>query len=416
MKKYKNIDELFKEELNDYSLEPSKDRWKKIESNLFNRFTKGWWIALIILLLVSIPIIFHTYYGNNIKATSNFNPVDSVITMVDSIKYDSNYIIAHQETVKLISSEPKSNNKGNEVIISENIRKNEAEIDLTFGMNIYNDNISNEYKYNNQSIEEIEYRSLYSLNNNNSNLLYEEYPNSIVSNINNKKNKLRIYTSFSGYVGVLYYQDSPDLLTWSSDFGIGYMTNKFYFETGLGYQKAKQNGELRFEYETSDSVGYYNEVISFQINPNNTNEVSYNTKIKNVYDSVIHYSLDNPIYTYDYINIPIIIGYTITRTEKVNLSIQGGLIFSFLTKTYIPVINFDVSDATLLKVTNNTYARANNYTSIHLAIRSSYKLYGSVSLLLQPEFSKSISSISKANGVRRLPYSFGVRGGILFNF
>ena len=210
MKKYKNIDELFKEELNDYSLEPSKDRWKKIESNLFNRFTKGWWIALIILLLVSIPIIFHTYYGNNIKATSNFNPVDSVITMVDSIKYDSNYIIAHQETVKLISSEPKSNNKGNEVIISENIRKNEAEIDLTFGMNIYNDNISNEYKYNNQSIEEIEYRSLYSLNNNNSNLLYEEYPNSIVSNINNKKNKLRIYTSFSGYVGVLYYQDCSE--------------------------------------------------------------------------------------------------------------------------------------------------------------------------------------------------------------
>ena len=46
MKKYKNIDELFKEELNDYSLEPSKDRWKKIESNLFNRFTKGWWIVI----------------------------------------------------------------------------------------------------------------------------------------------------------------------------------------------------------------------------------------------------------------------------------------------------------------------------------------------------------------------------------
>ena len=227
-----------------------------------------------------------------------------------------------------------------------------------------------------------------------------------------------MYTGASASAAMTYYPTSIDQLTWSADLVYGYKLNQLYIETGIGFQKMKEQGVFQIDYRTNDSVGYYNKVLSFAVNPDNPNEITYNTKSTTVYDSVDHILLQSPIYSYNYLVIPLKVGYKFMVFPKFSVSAETGIIYSLLNKIETPNITYDDPNTSLIGIQNNTPTRVDHNFRIHAAIRLNYSLTSTISIVIQPEFTKYLNSINENNPTSNKvkPYTMGARFGIFFDF
>lgn len=429
MKEYNNIDELFKDNVSDFTIEPEANTFNNIMSKTQTK--KSYYreilsLLAILLLSGSIYLYFNYTSNNNIPITElstnnkninleNQKPIISEYknetksdnsasskTQIEEVPAKYNV----EENIKPIT--PSITEKTVEVINHTTIEKSHPETNTNTIISFKNDyqtlGMLNS-KYDN-NISKFEARLLTS---NGEIIEIDDYVE--------KKRKFHIYTGVSASIGIMYYTDTPDQLTWSSDLNIGYTIKDFYIESGIGYQQVKQNGDYRIEYETNDSVGYYQQVLSFEVNPTNPEEIIYNTKTKTVYDSVGHYTHQSPIYQYDYINIPLVLGYKFFKKEKLTLSCETGIIYSILVSTKIPTVTHSNTESRLVDIINYTPNRVKNNLRLHLALRANYRINKGMSISLQPEFSSYLNSIyDKASNNKQRPYSVGIRAGLLFNF
>ncbi len=420
MKKYNNIDELFKEELSGFEIIPGNSVWKGIRKKIFRN--DNYWYLLLILTFISIGVPSYLHFTDEepvknseiltqSSASERFDIVDENISQSIIIINDTNELTKN-ETYNITKENTSDTSQLVEAINNENMKP-------VFGSNVYSMStyeLSESHKLR-QDISRLNNKQRYSI--------YQNYPDSIknrdrtvsVEEYIIKKKKFHAYTGISASAGIMYFKDTPDMFTWSVDMGVGYKFNKFYIETGIGHERVDQHGDYRIDYETRDSVGYYNEVVSFEINPNNTDEIYYNTRETTVYDSVSHYRLTNPVYNYSYINIPIWIGYRFFEREKFSASIQTGVTFSFLNNVNTPKVEFYNPDAKLLSINNHTPERSQNNIKFNIGLRLNYKVHRSISIGIQPEFYHYLNSVfNESSGRNLLPYSIKVRAGIYFNF
>ncbi len=425
MKKYNNIDDLFKEELSSYSNNSGKDLWPDIEKSMFGR--KKPILLLILVASALFLLLIGYYYFDGFKPSEKLEIYDTATNTENSISIRKDNTIKttlYSETVNE-TKDDKSNKKYGSIIdtlINKNDENNEIINKVKsdeFGSNILvlrQKNISNALvRYNQNRINGR--RSKFAIN---------SYDNGIDSRDNQlritelyeKNTIIKAYSYLSSSIGRMYFKNSADTYTWSVDMGIGYRYNKFYFETGIEYQTVRQQGDFRIEYATRDSVGYYNEVISFELNPNSPGQIHYNTKITTVYDSIKHITLTSPEYTYKYLNIPVIVGFKFYDNERFNLSVQSGLVFSLLNEIISPTPTFNNPDANLIEIVNRTPERTKISYRLHLGIRANTKIYRGISLYIQPEFSTWLNSVYKVTGSikQELPYSTGIRAGLYYNF
>jgi|GEM_PF-1808487 len=426
MKEYKNIDNLFKDELSGFTVEPDEKVWKDFEAAAFNK-KKGYYreiIAIAALLLISsgIFVYFNFFTDNsNLEYDSNIKIAETPTDNKTTIENESAEIeIITNQIKKSKDNSPIKNNISNpvensstksvqstplppaivsEVKVVENISNTSSSINYGFiSLSRLNSKFDNQISQSeSQSIDD------------RTQIEIEEYIA--------KKRKFHMYTGASLSAGIMYYTDTPDKFTWSSDLVFGYTIKDFYIESGIGYQQVKQHGDYRIEYESNDSVGYYNQVLSFEINPTSPDEILYNTKSKTVFDSVQHYLHQSPLYGYSYINIPIIIGYKFYKQDNFMLSCETGLVYSFLNKTDEPIVSFNQPETQLIDIINFTPVRRKDNFKVHIALRASYTIHRSISISLQPEFSSYLNSVySNSSGKNLKPYTVGIRAGVLFNF
>ena len=436
MKEYKNIDELFKSNLTDYKVAPDPKRWSKINSDLGRKnsiyyrgllfmaalllFTSGGYWYLENVMLKDQSSEQHIVNADNIS-NQNINPnIASQYTY--NQKVEENNIIINNETKQTDYDHESDfivvNNEEDSNIGAGSTKR----IDNEYITNL--DAKSSPIEQTNEYVENKKYISLGRLSGKfENNILDNENPlvlkNHQTMDINQyieKKKKFHLFTGISAFAGMVYYNDSPDMFTWSTDLAIGYKIKKFYIESGIGYQDIKKHGEYRIDYETNDSVGSYQEVVSFELNPLDHNEIYYNTKTTTVYDSVLHYAYQSPVYQYNYINIPIKVGYNFFDTKKIRLSAETGIIYGILTKTIIPQVKYSTPESTLVNIQNNTPNRSQTNFRIHISLRASYNIHRSLSFSIQPEFSKYLNSIYDDENNTQYPYTMGVRAGLYFNF
>lgn len=419
MKKYKNIDDLFREELSGMELTPSNNLWSSIQSRLFGpNYSRI--IMLVIIIFLGIASII--YLSQSKKTTNN-----TTITDADNSVLKNENIGTKNEKpnfeYKNTTVTPDNENEQIEITEAIDLKTDkEADIqsgEMQMGTSVYSSAAHN-FGDNNRSgfiINPVYSRQNYNLLINQDEEITDRDKTVTIEEYLNKKRDFHAYTSLSGSIGKVFYNDSRDMLTWSFNLGIGYKIKSFYIETGIGHERVDQHGDFRIDYQTNDSVGFYNEVVSFEVNPQNSDEISYNTRETIVYDSVSHYILQSPVYKYNYMNIPLILGYRILNKDRLSVSIQTGIIYSMLTRTEVPEINYYNPEAKLISINNYTPDRVDHNWKLHLALRLNYNIHRGLSLGVEPEFNKYLNSIYVGNSGKKLyPYSAGVKAGLYFNF
>ncbi len=429
MTKYSNIDELFKDKTGEFEITPSLDVWNKIDSKVFakKKFYYREIIAIAFLLLIGGTTIWFIN-NNEIEELSSSIPTLEPLYKSNPENSNSSNIVSikNQDNTDKISLESKNYNT--------DFEKNSRETESYNGSNM--NSKLNQQQFDKPTIIEIAIKSeienvpntnmsIRTLNNNYTSSISSITNNKIsttrenieVSELIEKKKNFHLYTGASTSASVIYYTETPDQFTWTADLNFGYKLKRFYIESGIGYQEIKQNGDYRIEYETNDSIGFYNEVVSFELNPNNTNEISYNTNKKTVYDSVEHFTHQSPLYKYNYVNIPLKIGYRFLQHDKLSVSVETGIIFSILSSVVDPKVTYNTPESKLNSIVNYTPEHAKNNIRIHIGLRANYNIARSISLSVQPEFTKFVNSIytNKVNG-NEMPYTMGVRFGLFFNF
>ena len=436
MKEYDNIDDFFKEGVSDFRITPSKKVWDNIESAHFksnsNSRRNYLLLALISLLFISGSIISWTMYNDNsnpntlspVTVTDNDNePITNSPINIDKAEDEIN---TNQQIETLADKNESYNIIENE---NEGSSITSANEEVVMEPTYSNNNIS---KLNDDISVNVETSgfipstfSLVGIDSRNTSIIENSYDKSLINNyqkitIENylkKRKNLHFYTGASVSIAMAYYSSTTDQSTWSADLLYGLKLKRYYIETGIGFQKMKEQGNYQIEYITNDSIGYYNKVVSFELNPQNPNEITYKTSTTTVYDSIEHRLLQSPLYYYDYLVIPVKFGYKFFQKPQFSISAETGLIYSYLLKTYTPEVNYNDPDSQLIGITNNTPERVEHNFRIHIALRLNYNITSSISLSAQPEFTSFINSIYKPsyNTISR-PYTMGIRFGICFDF
>lgn len=431
MDNYKNIDELFRDKAYNLKVTPSEKVWKNIDSEYFGASSFGkkkarYWILASLLLFIGITgawlILSNTntdmggevVTNNSIQLPKVQIPVDQEITQKSKLKNA-------EKDLNLTSSSLKPEQVNSNLVVSENTpvqfshneTSNKMIVDYSIVDDIENINSSSfiiTNLLNKKQINKITNDISPEIIESNDIITIEEYIE--------RRKKIHMYTGASASFAMAYYPTTTDQSTWSSDFVYGIKLASFYIESGIGFQQMKEQGVFQIGYRTNDSIGYYNKVTSFEINPNNPSEITYKTQTTTVYDSIDHLQLQSPIYKYDYLVIPIKFGYKFLDRPQFSVSAETGLIYSRLIKTYTPKVNYEDPESQLIGILNNTPNRIEHNLRIHVALRLNYLISKTVSFSAQPEFTSYLNSIytKQSSTTKVKPYTMGIRFGIYFDF
>ena len=217
---------------------------------------------------------------------------------------------------------------------------------------------------------------------------------------------------------IVFYDPNPYNKMLGAEAVIHYKISSFSIMSGVGFSRMEDVGSYKVNYITNDSVGYYLRVVSFIPDPRNPGEITFITTEEAIYDSVTHYVITDKTNYYSYIDIPLAFGYTFFQKSRVSLTAAVGVKFSILVDKQEPTVDFWVSDAELLNIERQVPARMNTNWRFTAGVDFGYFFTEKFSLHLEPVFEQYISPVyAKQPGDKpRKPCVTGVKAGIRYNF
>jgi hypothetical protein len=194
--------------------------------------------------------------------------------------------------------------------------------------------------------------------------------------------------------------------------------SSFSITTGLGFSRMEDVGSYKINYVTNDSVGYYLRVVSFVVDPRNPGQVTFITIQEPIYDSVPHYIIEDKTNHYSYVDIPLSFGYKFLEKNRISLTASMGVKFSVLVDKQEPTVDFWISDAELTDIERQVPARMNTNWRFTAGIDFGYLLSHKLSLHLEPVFEQYITPVyaSQPGYKPRKPYVTGLKAGVRYNF
>ena len=292
MKEYKNIDHVFKESASGFNPNPSDKVW----SGIINEVGKGTIVdksvnyrrlaALVLLLLLTGSAIWYFIGGDkspskdkvivNKEVNSNNKPI--INTQIDDITTDQLTENEHNINDNIVNNiDFKNNNTVETNLIISNIDKTDRSVlfENTNNQTDVNNEIEDNQEINNVSIINfIKPSSIYDIATADYSLLDNKMD---LQDYLFKRQSLHTYSAISAKAAIMYYPNTTDQFTYTVDAEFGIVIKDFYIQSGVGYQKVKERGIYNYYYKTNDSIGYYNKVLSFEINPLNPDEITYKT-------------------------------------------------------------------------------------------------------------------------------------------
>lgn len=204
----------------------------------------------------------------------------------------------------------------------------------------------------------------------------------------------------------------------SYTFGIDVNCNfsNYVLRSGIGILYSEDNGCFKIDYERYDSIGFYNYVNSFIVDPGNPDSIIFNTSIVNVYDSVQHTDDSQTKNHYTYLRFPFIVGNKVMNFKKISCTIYAGTVLSLLINKNEPNLNFYKDDIKIINIDNNTPMRIKTIWQFQISVGFAYNLTDKLKISLEPTYRYYINSIYNNNLTSKRPYSVGLRTGIMFNF
>jgi len=210
---------------------------------------------------------------------------------------------------------------------------------------------------------------------------------------------------------------SASKMNFSGDIGFQYHVGKFSIRSGIGISYIADDGLYRIDYKSKDSVGFYNMVVSCAVNQQDPSQIDYVTLQVVVYDSLQHIADDRTRNRYTYLQVPLFAGFRMLETNKLGLTVYAGPMVSFLIgkKEAEPVI--DYPNARIIRIDNNTPIRVTTNWQLWLGLRLDYKINKEFSLFAEPNYKYYFKPVTEQNeGIVKNPYSIGLGIGIQYNF
>jgi hypothetical protein len=217
---------------------------------------------------------------------------------------------------------------------------------------------------------------------------------------------------------IVFYDPNPYNKMLGAEAVIHCKISSFSIMSGVGFSRMEDMGSYRVNYITNDSVGYYLRVVSFIPDPRNPGQIDYILTEEAIYDSVPHYAIEDKTNYYSYIDIPLSFGYTFLQKNRVSLTASIGVKFSVLVDSKEPTVDFWISDAELIDIERQIPARMNTNWRFTAGVDFGYLFTKKFSLHLEPVFEQYISPVyvNEPGYKPKKPCVTGVKAGIRYNF
>lgn len=198
---------------------------------------------------------------------------------------------------------------------------------------------------------------------------------------------------------------------------LSYHTSRYVFQGGLEVSYHNDLGDYMVNMSTWDSVGFYEGISGFEIDPNNPDSIILHTHTVVVYDSVEHHSHQQTHNHYTYLQLPLMVGYKAMESGIFSAYIKAGPSFSFLLQKQEPKLDFSMPDATIHGIDNYTSPRLNTSIQILVSLSMQFQITEKIGILAEPTYRYYLNPVYDVNSEQlENPYSIGVRGGLYFNF
>lgn len=231
-----------------------------------------------------------------------------------------------------------------------------------------------------------------------------------------KKADIIFGAAFSPAVNI--YPDGQNRNDYSLEFVTAYEKSRFILETGIGGNYTTESAKYGISYTSYDSVGYFINVNSFNTVHDYPDSIRFETSMKNVYDSVDHYTIKENTNKYAYLQIPLRIGYRVFQKDRFSLDLKLGILFSIQVYKEVPEVPYEGNDVEPIEVVRYSPDRLKTNWQYTASIGMNYHLNKNFRLTLEPFYRQYIKSVYSPGSEysARSPYAFGLRGGIYFHF
>jgi hypothetical protein len=459
---FNNIEELLKGTLDGYKKQPSPKVWRAVSLKLF--FSSTVFYASVFLLLVGIGTGSYFYFHSEPSATDSYPGNEVVASQSDN--NGTQKVVTEKETVK--NNNQKQNNE--QITIDESIAdKNNIASDISqtgtekavkakSNVNVAagqskplktdsgsgfdkgmgrNDIIASPAVANNAQVKSIndKYPGLPGLDDNNIGRMQPAEP--FVENryYNNMPEYLTFKSAYTGFdlvpksdygrlkgawsVGafitpeIIFLNDEEKSTKKSINFDVtGVYGEDFFVEAGVGVALSEDNGRFNINYSQYDSVGYFYQVNSFEIDPV-TGEPVFKTTLEGLYDTVDYQTSETVDNLYTYLRIPLYAGYKIREFKGFSVYLKAGGIYSVLVGSNESGTNYTNDKATSIIIEDETPQRVHSYFKLSASVGLSYMLSNSVSLSLEPVYNYYMQPVYERRLSDKSPWSLGLRFGVL---
>jgi hypothetical protein len=206
--------------------------------------------------------------------------------------------------------------------------------------------------------------------------------------------------------------------SWLAGLAVNYNLERYTIQAGLEYSRFDDLGDYMVNINSYDSIGFYEGISGFDIDPQNPGELIYHTHTVEVWDTVQHHSHQQTKNHYSYLQIPVMFGYKAMERGIFSANIKAGPSFSFLMNRVEPTLDYQSGAGTrITSVDNFTSSRLSTNVQVLVSVALRLQITERVGILVEPTYRYYLNTVYDVNDqTLKNPYGIGVRGGIFFNF
>ncbi len=435
------IDDLFRKTLGDHTVEPSGNLWKGVSRRLlwkeisrfnFTNIPQGYWISGTAAIIMILGLLY--FYSGSHQST-RVNPASEQViagkshtgnnpaTSPSVNPAEKNIVAPKQESVTPILHKPGLPGK-TQMIASASVpapgpapHRAETPAPAEPVASLLNPPAASE-RWSLSMLDPIKAKGL-TLADLYDTIISFQTPQGILKI---QKIKPMSVQSFSADFGV-----TPELIKYNTTHSysemnywlnarISYHFSKFTVQTGIALGYVYDEGKYQTKYISKDSIGYFTSIISFYVNPDNQNEIIFNTKDVPVYDSLQHFSDDRTRNRYTYIELPLLFGYQLFESNKLSLDLMAGPAFTFLIGTRLAEPYIEYPNARIIRIDDNTAQRVKMNWKISLSLHLEYRVSKNLGCYLEPSYKYYFNAFTDKEQTSSSPYSIGIGLGIRYHF
>jgi len=428
------IDDLFRENLDGYRVEPSQGVWGKIEDRFFTASgrRRGVLISSILIAILAGSALVIWYYlpDHSPATTEEYKAAAEELSVSTPVKQSATEMESHENEMESRRLEMES--PINEIESSTAITTNtEAESKMAVKENtdMSTDPLNAAEPFG-LSYTEYSFNEPYYMKNLPGTLVQEQPGEQAIpaardlgSNVPVRKGlqdiyapKYELYAGASFMPSVIFYDPNPNNNGWSAGMDLQYSHSKLNLYLGAGVSKFKDKGSWQVNYNSYDSVGYYTNITSFRVDPADPGNIIFVTKDETVYDSVPHVSITERTNSYTYFDIPASIGLTFIEKSRISLTLKTGIRFSALLSKNEPTADLSMPEASEIEIIRNVPARFNTSWRFTASMEASLLLTDRLKMFLEPTFEQYLNSIytDQENYHAKKPYLIGMNFGLRY--